>query len=406
MKTRILVSLAGIVMLAACGGGGGSAADPGTTSGASAPGSASAPSGASSPTSTPSTPTPTPTNPYTGADAPGASTTTVTGEVLNSGATVGATVNAYLVNANGTNGALIGTATTATGGTFSMTLTQAPWATASYVRFVATGGTYTSTADFTTQQNNSIELLTPYVSTAFNNFVITPLTNVASQRTTYATSQGTALPSAYTLGATMVLSLIGGSDAILAGDTGSPGVDYLALVPGTASDTLGTYADSLNEIEAWGVGYNVPSSVAEYALSESMLTGSSSTTAPGGAAINIGQWSGSTFNTSATYTLATLESNTSVPGGGGLFPASDMGRFLTWEYANADCRSGNDAAYLARWPLASGEPNPLANSSVCTAFETYVQNIDALVSTNQRSNALVTGPGYVPQTVPVVGAGS
>jgi hypothetical protein len=169
---------------------------------------------------------------------------------------------------------------------------------------------------------------------------------------------------------------------------------------------LSAYADSLNEIEAWGVEYNLPSSAVEYALSESMLTGSSSTTAPGGKAINVGQWAGSTFNTSATYTLATLESDTSVPGGGGLFPASDMGRFLAWEYANADCRSGNDAAYLARWPLVSGEPNPLANSSVGTAFETCVQNIDALVLTNQRSNALVNGPGYVPQTVPVVGAGS
>lgn len=312
----------------------------------------------------------------------------------------------YLVSADGTNGTLIGTATSGTGGTFSMTLMQAPSATASYVRFVATGGTYTSTADFTTQQNNSIELLTPYVTSAFNNFVITPLTSVASQCTTYAASQGTTFPSAYTLGATMVLSLIGGSDAILAGDTGSPGVDYLGLVPGTASDTLSAYADSLNEIEAWGVEYNRPSSVAEYALSESMLTGSSSTTAPGGTAINIGQWAGSSFSTSASFTLAQLESNTSVPGGGGLFPASDMGRFLTWEYANADCLSGKDTAFLARFPLSSGEPNPLAVSGVCSAFETFVQNIDALVSTNQRSLPLVTDPGFVPQAVPVVGAGS
>lgn len=352
MKIRALISVMMAGMLAACGGGGGG--NPGNSTSSS--GGASSPSGASSSSGNGGTTTTqlTPTNPYTGAAAPGASTTTVTGEVFNSGVTVGATVNAYLVNANGTNGALIGTATSVTGGTFSMTLTQAPWATASYVRLVATGGAYTSTADFTTQQNDSIELLTPYVSTAFNNFVITPLTNVASQRTTYAASQGTALPSAYTLGATMILSLIGGSDTLLASDTDSQGVDYLALVPGTASDTLNAYTDSLNEIEAWGVEYNVPSSVAEYALSESMLTGSSSTTAPGGAAINIGQWSGSTFNTSATYTLATLESNTSVPGGGGLFPASDMGRFLTWEYANADCRSGNDAVYFARWPLAAG----------------------------------------------------
>lgn len=387
MKKLLLASLIASAALAACGGGGGGSSNP---SGAATPA-----SGASSTQAAT-----VPLNPYTNQQAPGASTTTVTGEVYNSGATVGATVAAYLVNADGSNGALVGTATTGTGGTFNMTLNQAPYATASYVRFVATGGTYTSTADKTTQTNGSLELVTPYITTAFDNFVITPLSHVASQRMTQVASTGGKLANAYTSGASMVLPLIGMSDPILPLDTVTGGVNYLALVPGSPGDTLNAYADALNAIEAYGVKYDLPSSVVEQVLSQSQLTGQASTTLPNGAAINIGQWQSGTFNTSATYTLATLEaSNSNVP------PYADMHQFMMWEYGHADCASGNYTPYFARFPLAAGEPNLFTSGGACTAYNGYVSNIDAKVSTNQRSLALVTGPGYVPQTTPVVGAG-
>ena len=92
-KNLILASLIASAALAACGGGGGG----GSSSGA-AP--------ASGASSTPAAQVPL--NPYTNQQAPGASTTTVTGQVYNSGVTSGATVAAYLVNADGSNGALIG----------------------------------------------------------------------------------------------------------------------------------------------------------------------------------------------------------------------------------------------------------------------------------------------------------
>lgn len=384
-KNLILASLIASAALAACGGGGGG----GSSSGA-AP--------ASGASSTPAAQVPL--NPYTNQQAPGASTTTVTGQVYNSGVTSGATVAAYLVNADGSNGALIGTATTGTDGTFSMTLNQAPYATASYVRFVATGGTFTSTADKTTQTNGSLELVTPYITTAFDNFVITPLSHVASQRMTQVASTGGTLAHAYTSAAGMVLPLIWFSDSILPQDTNTAGVDYLALVPGSSGDTLNAYADALNAVEAYGVKYDLPSSVVEQVLSQSQLTGQASTTLPNGTAINIGQWQSGTFNTSATYTLATLEAaNANVP------PYADMHQFMLWEYGHADCASGNYTPYFTRFPLAPGEPNLFTSGGACTAYNGYVSNIDAKVSTNQRSLALVTGPGYVPQTTPVVGAG-
>ncbi|NPT58723.1 hypothetical protein GNZ13_30245 [Paraburkholderia sp. 5N] len=373
------------ILLTACGGGGGTGA-PDAASGASS-------------TSTTSSQA-VPTNPYTNQQAPGTSTTTVTGAVFNSAATVGTTVKAYIVNPDGSNGTLIGTATTGSGGTFNMTLARAPYATASYVRFVTTGGTYTSTADSTMQTNNSLELVTPYVTTAFNNFVITPVTYVASQRMVYLVSTGVSLANGYTLGASMVLSMIGGNDAILAQDTGTPGVDYLALVPGSSSDTLNAYADALNQIEAFGVEYDLPSSVAESVLSESQLTGSPSATMPNGSAIYVGQWQSGTFNTAAPYTLADIYAANAV------LPSGEMFRFMTWEYAHADCASGNDTPYFIRWPLTSGEPNMFTSGGACTTYGSYVSKINALVSTNHRSAQLVASAGYVPQTVPVVGAGS
>ncbi|WP_233810310.1 hypothetical protein [Paraburkholderia sp. HP33-1] len=325
----------------------------------------------------------------------------VTGEVYSSGATAGSTVTAYMLGADGSNGTVIGTATTAADGTFSMTLNHTPYATASFVRFVATGGTYVSTSDGTTQANGSLELVTPFITTAFSHFVITPLTLVASQRMAQVTSTGGSVVNGYTGGASMVLSLIGMTDPILPQDTGTPGVDYLALVPGSAADTLNAYADALNAIEAYGVEYDLPSSVVGHVLSQSQLSGQASATLPDGAAINIGEWQGGTFDTTALYTLAMLEAaDANIP------PYAEMHQYIMWEYARADCASGNYAPYFARFPLQTGEPNMFTQGGACTTYDSYVAAIDARVATNQRSAPLVSRPRYVPQAVPVVGAGS
>ncbi|MBA9859943.1 hypothetical protein [Ralstonia insidiosa] len=385
MKKLTLASLAVVALLSACGGGGGD----GTTTG----------NGGSDGTGTGTVGTQkTPVNPYTGQAAPGAKTTAVTGQVFNSGATAGATVTAYVLNADGTNGTVIGTATSAADGTFSMTLSQAPYDSASYVRFVATGGTYTSSADHTVQTNGTLELVTPYITTQFNNFIITSLTHVASQRMAQVASGGGTIATAYTTGAGMVLSLIGFTNAILPSDQ-SAGVSYLALVPGSAGDALSAYADALNAVEAYGVQYDLPSSVSVQVLAQSQLTGTASSTLPNGNAIILGQWQSGVFNPTAPYTLGQLEATGAPP------PYAEMHQFMVWEYVNADCNSGNSAPYYARFPLQAGQPN-LFTSGQCPTYKNYVNTIDGKVGTNNRSHVLVTTPGYVPQTVPVVGAGS
>ncbi|GCB06726.1 hypothetical protein [Ralstonia sp. SET104] len=382
MRASILTPLILAGMLGGCGGGGDA-----TTSVSSASGGAIAIA------------TQQPANPYTGQAAPGTTTTAVTGQVFNSGATVGATVTAYLLNPDGSNGAQIGTATSGTDGLFTMTLTQAPYATASYVRFVATGGSYTSSADHTIQSNDTLELVTPYVTTAFDNFILTPLTHVASARMTQVVSTGGSLPSAYTAGASMVLSLIGFTDSILPNGHSTAGIDYLAVVPGSAGDPLNAYADALNAVEAYGVKYDLPSFTSVRLLAQSQLTGTASATLPNGTQINIGQWQNGIFNPVAPYTLASLQSAGAPP------PYAQMHQFIVWEYIDADCRSGNNAAYYTRFPLQQGQPN-LFTSGQCPTFQSYVSHLDAKVSTNNRSRQLVTSSGYVPQNVPVVGAGS
>ena len=84
---------------------------------------------------------------------------------------------------------------------------------------------------------------------------------------------------------------------------------------------------------------------------------------------------------------------------------AQMHQFMVWEYVNADCNSGNSAPYYARFPLQAGQPD-LFTSGQCPTYKNYVNTIDGKVGTNNRSHVLVTTPGYVPQTVPVVGAGS
>lgn len=170
-------------------------------------------------------------------------------------------------------------------------------------------------------------------------------------------------------------------------------------MPGSSGDALSAYADALNSVEAYGVQYDLPSSVSVQVLAQSQLTGTASSTLPNGNAINIGQWQSGVFNPAAPYTLGQLEANGAPP------PYAQVHQFMVWEYVIADCNSGNSAPYYARFPLQAGQPD-LFTSGQCPTYKNYVNTIDGKVGTNNRSHVLVTTPGYVPQTVPVVGAGS
>ncbi|MEY8175089.1 hypothetical protein [Burkholderia multivorans] len=177
--------------LAACGGGGG---DGGSASGGSSGGGG-------------STPTPVQqnaTDPYTGQPAAGTATNQISGAVMN-GATSGATVTVYNLNEDGTNGDAIGSAITDTSGAFTISLRQAP---TGMIRIIATGGTFTSEADASTQNNATLELVAPYVTTALNTFVVTPVTHYASQRISYLAKHGQSLLSAYKTASSAAISVV------------------------------------------------------------------------------------------------------------------------------------------------------------------------------------------------------
>ncbi|MCL6483896.1 MAG: hypothetical protein I4O49_06875, partial [Janthinobacterium lividum] len=96
-KSAKLIAVASVALfLAACGGGGdgGSTASNGGSTGST---------GSTGGTGGTTTPAGTPIDPYTGQAATGTPTASVSGSVVN-GPTAGATVTAYVVNSDGTNG--------------------------------------------------------------------------------------------------------------------------------------------------------------------------------------------------------------------------------------------------------------------------------------------------------------
>ncbi len=332
----VAIAVASAMILSACGGGGGdSAASTGS-------GTALTPPQQVPPQQV------NPNDPYTGKPASGTMTNQISGSVIN-GPTAGATVAAYLLNPDGSNGASLGQATTDANGAFSMTLSQVP---SGMIRLVATGGTFKSGADASTQKNELLELVAPYMTSGLSTFVITPLTHAASQRIVYlAGKEGKALADAYTSGSSGVLQLVTGNNVIASADRSHGGVDYLSIVPGSAQDTLGSYADALTAIEYYGVNNDLPSHVVVRVLAQSnAATGGPSTTGIDGQPINVGKWAGTAFDETASFALSQLSMG---------FPNTDMQVIVQAMAAIPACQSGDHSYYYKRFPLATGDSDYL-----------------------------------------------
>lgn len=340
-------------MLAACGGGGDSA-----------------------PAATPSTPTTPqvqlPSDPYTGKVAAGTPTAQISGTVYNN-ITAGATVIAYLLNPDGSNGASLGSATTDAAGGFTMTLNQTP---TGMIRLVATGGTFTSEADASTQKNGTNELVAPYVTTSLSSFVITPVTNVASAYLTYLAGQkGSTLKSAYTTASSAALQAVTGLNNI--GDRANThaGVDYLSIVPGSAQDVLGAYADALLAVEYYAADNDLPSRVAARVLAQSFESGSPKQTRADGSAINVGKWVGNTFDETIAFSVADM---------GHSMPSTDMQSIVQAKAAAAACAANDKTIYYARFPLSTGQSDYL-DATACTTYTNKINAIKAKNVTNKRA---------------------
>ncbi|MDR8093083.1 hypothetical protein KPB05_37135 [Burkholderia gladioli] len=357
---KVLAAAAMCAFLAACGGGG----DGG--SGSASTGSGGGSSGGGTPTQKNAL------DPYTGQPAVGSATNLISGSVV-SNATAGATVTAYTLNADGSNGDAIGSAVTDAAGTFSMSLRQAP---TGMIRIVATGGTFTSEADASTQSNATLELVAPYVTTALNTFVVTPISYYASQRISYLTKQGASLSDAYKTASSAAVSVLSGLDAIATANRAHSGVDYLSIVPGSSQDTLNAYADTLKALEYYGVKYDLPSHTTIRIFLQSAVAGINGVTDQNGQPVNVGKWSGSTFDENAPFTVSTMAGGISVQDG--------VTSIVQQMNAAQACASGDHTAFYARFPLAAGQSDYL-DSATCATYTNNMNAINAKVTTNNRS---------------------
>lgn len=199
-----IFSLIIVLTLSACGGGSGSSSTNTSTANRATPVVPIIPTIATTPTAPTTAPTEpiaiatppvlNPINPYTGQPASGQPISQVSGIVVNN-LTVGATVTAYVVQADGSNGTVLGTSSlTDADGKFTMQLASAP---TGMVRFVAKGGWFISEADGSKQAHTATELVTPFITTDLNFFVITPATHIVSHLMPFNAKAGNDLPTSY-----------------------------------------------------------------------------------------------------------------------------------------------------------------------------------------------------------------
>lgn len=309
-KKNVLAILIASTILTACGGGGGSSAPAASPSSPAAPANPTSPSNPTTPTNpttpvTPADPAP-PTqpvasnanDPYTGKAATGTATTSVSGIVV-SDVTVGSIVTAYAIKADGSNGAVLGVSSaTGADGKFSMQLTSVA---SGMVRFVAKGGSFKSEADASTQANTSTELVTPYITSDLNFFVITPATHIVSHLVSYKAKQGSNLEDAYVYGFGQFLTMTS-PNVLLKADSRS-GINLLKTVPGSADDQLNTYQDLLTSFEWFGVRYDLPSSVVARVFASHAEKFTLAGVDGAGAPINVGKWVNGVFDETQAVTL-------------------------------------------------------------------------------------------------------
>jgi len=176
----------------------------------------------------------------TPAPPPPAAAASVAGTVVK-GPVSGSTVTAYVLNADGTLGASLGSGTTAADGTFSLTLSSAP---SGAIALVATGGTYVSESDgATVTKTSDLLAIVPSVGAGgVSGIVITPLSDMLVARVRALVAAGTPLATALADAEALVTGTYGISTGSL--ETLSPLFDKASL--GTPGYTLGLVLGSLD----------------------------------------------------------------------------------------------------------------------------------------------------------------
>ena len=354
-KTTYIFALLAAAFLAACGGGGGgSDAGPGSS------------------TPPPAVVTPPPVvatilNPLTGAAAPGSPTKSIQGVAI-----ANAVVTAYAVNPDGSSGAALGPAATAgVGGDYVLSLTAAP---TGWVRIISRGGTYERKSDATKHAVDTLELVTPFVTTSYNVMVITPVSDIAARIMAFKVKTGSTLVDAFKFGIARTLQLDVAN--LLIPD--EPSV-YLNVLKGRIQgDTYNaasspTMGELLLGIEHFGIMYDIPQPQAWRAIAAAGENSYPLSTVDGaGAAINVGAWVNGKFDTNAVVSLKTLmnantldEIKVTDNRGARVAPkVSDMvSRYLIQDaLAYHACTTGFDGNFKNRYPFF-----PLENGKISAA---------------------------------------
>lgn len=375
-KSTYTFALLAAALLTACGGGGG---------------------GTSSSTTPPVVVAPPPvvatiTNPLTGAAAPGTPTTSVAGTAV-----AGATVTAYSVNPDGSSGAALGPAVTAnSGGEFTVALSAAP---TSWVRLVARGGKINRQTDNSFHPVESMELVTPFVTTSFNNLKISPVTDVASHVMSYKAKTGSMLVDAFKFGMARALQL-DVANLALQDDTSV----YLNVLKGSITTDKGysqfqskDMSELLMGIDRFGVMYDLPQNQVWRAIAAAGENSYPSTNVDGsGAAINVGAWVNGTFDPSAVMSLSTLmnaktldEIKLLTASGVRVAPkVSDMvSRYIIQEaLVDHACQFGVTGSFTDRYPFFSLDAAGKIPAATCTDIARRMADFQARMAANNSRN--------------------
>lgn len=380
--TKIAFAASIIFSLSACGGGGGGSSTEPTK-----------PPVVTNPTNPPVIP-PTvqkPVDPYTNLPAAGDSTLAIEGTVLN---TSGSIVTAYLVQADGSNGAAVGTSTqTGPQGSFAFTLSSAA---TGMIRLVSTGGVTVSQVDGSKEAGIQFEAVIPYITTDTNRIAITPISHLVSRLAAYKAKSGATLNSAF-LAATNTILSISAPNIILQGDS-RIGITLLKTVPGSISDKNNTYADLLKAIDWYGVRYDIPSSVvlrilASNSEKEFPLSGVDGN----GNKINVGKWVQGKFDENVILSLDEITAQRNSDGSLIFAPDGSIIHDYLKAYIATDLMqyfyrvdacvsdSAKDALFL-RYPNDVALFNDQSLKTMVCEYDTkQLKNLKSLVATNNRS---------------------
>lgn len=380
MKTLQKISAtAAMLIIGGCGGGGSN-----SNAGPSAPPTTVTPPVTAAPTTV--------TNILTGTAAPGVATQTIRGTAY-----VGASVTAYSVQADGSPGAALGAPATAdVNGQFVITATTAPLGP---VRLVAVGGTVARAADNTTQPGGSLELITPFVTTEYNNFKISPLTDIAANAMTSSARSGATLANAFIEGMQRLLELDVANVVFLQDKS-----VYLNVLKGAVkSDTTYYGAQSLqgqellNGLEYLGVMLDLPAQAVVKAVGAAAQSSYALANVDGtGMPISVGTWANSTFNPGATATLKALR-DTKTPdaqkvvgtvAGTKVAPSLNeyVSRYLVMDFVmDTACRSNASLYFTSRYPYYQVDAQGKMFAADCSAAAQRIAELKARVATNNST---------------------